>query len=82
MLSLRKTADRTSWRACNRPRRTQDEAHVFHIEMFVVPDDGHTRTPEELDAIRRLITDLDWKLRDVVVTSTRTIPAGQVPPGA
>ncbi|AWH90965.1 cation transporter [Dietzia lutea] len=62
--------------------RVRDEGHVFHAEMFVVPEDGHIPTPEDLDAIRRSITDLDWKLRDVVVIPTRTIPTGQVPPSA
>ena len=46
----------------------RDEGHVFHVEAFLVPADGQQVTVEMLTAVRRRLTDLSWKLKDVVVT--------------
>lgn len=54
--------------------RVRDQGHVFHAEIFVVPRAGHSPTLEELEAVGKEVSELDWKLRDVSV-----IPASRVP---
>lgn len=53
--------------------RMRDEGQVFHIEAFVVP---HRRkvSLEELSAAVAGITDLDWKVQDVVVVPVAELP--------
>ncbi|GAB48052.1 cation transporter [Mobilicoccus pelagius] len=53
--------------------RMRDQGHVFHTEVFVVPQDGAV----SVDAIARLreeIMSLDWKLHDVVVAPVDSVP--------
>lgn len=53
--------------------RMRDQGQVFHIEAFVVP---HRRavTLAELTAAAEGITDLDWKVQDVVVVPVEELP--------
>lgn len=48
--------------------RVRDEGHVFHVEAFLVPADGQVVTVERLAAVRRALTEISWKVQDVVVT--------------
>lgn len=48
--------------------RVRDEGHVFHVEAFLVPDDGQLVSVERLAAVRERVSALSWKLEDVVVT--------------
>jgi cation diffusion facilitator family transporter len=59
--------------------RVRDEGHVFHVESFVVPRDGIAPSLDELDEARRIVADLDWKLRDVVVIPVATLPEEFLP---
>ncbi|MGW8593430.1 cation diffusion facilitator family transporter [Dietzia sp. NPDC055877] len=59
--------DGVAW-ADDHGARVRDEGHVFHVEAFLVPADGQQVTVEMLTAVRRRLTDLSWKLKDVVVT--------------
>ena len=54
--------------------RTRDEGHVFHVECFVVPREGHEPSVNQLDDARRGIADLDWKLHDVVIIPVPKLP--------
>ncbi|QGQ19295.1 cation transporter [Cellulomonas sp. JZ18] len=54
--------------------RLRDEGHVFHAECFVVPRAGHAPTLEDLTALVRDVSDLDWKLQDVVVAPVPVLP--------
>ena len=47
--------------------RARDEGHVFHVEAFVVPRRGRAPSLEQLVDARTRITELDWKLDDVVI---------------
>lgn len=48
--------------------RVRDEGHVFHVEAFLVPADGQQVTVDRLAGVRRRLTELSWKIEDVVVT--------------
>lgn len=54
--------------------RVRDEGHVFHVEMFVIPEPGQDPDVAQLMEARRKILDLHWKLHDVAV-----IPVGSIP---
>ena len=60
--------------------RAREEGHVFHAEVFVVPDDGRTLGLDDLDAVRDAVRRLDWKLHDVVVAPVARLPLGNLPP--
>lgn len=45
--------------------RMRDMGHVFHTEVFVVP--ALSLDPTALDDLRQHLSDLDWKLGDLVV---------------
>lgn len=53
--------------------RMRDQGQVFHVEVFVRPT-----TPEvsldRLSDLTNTISDLDWKLSDVVVVATQYLP--------
>ncbi|QCU77536.1 cation transporter [Citricoccus sp. SGAir0253] len=55
--------------------RVRDEGHVFHVEMFVVPEPGATVTLERLQSLRDSLAELDWKLEDIVVVPVPELPA-------
>jgi cation diffusion facilitator family transporter len=54
--------------------RARDEGHVFHVECFVVPRDGHEPSVVELEETRRGCSELDWRLHDVVVVPVPELP--------
>lgn len=53
--------------------RMRDEGQVFHVEAFVVPRHGKVSL-SQIDAVTAGITDLDWKMQDVVI-----VPVGEIP---
>jgi cation diffusion facilitator family transporter len=54
--------------------RARDEGHVFHVEAFVVPRDGHDPSVEELEEARCRCAELDWRLHDVVLVPVPKLP--------
>jgi divalent metal cation (Fe/Co/Zn/Cd) transporter len=54
--------------------RVRDEGQVFHVEGFVVPRMDEAATPERVNEAQAKLFELDWKVRDVVIT-----PVGQIP---
>ncbi|WP_314038563.1 cation transporter [Dietzia sp. CH92] len=54
--------------AVDRGARVRDEGHVFHVEAFLVPADGQEVTVARLAEVRRQLSQLSWKIEDVVVT--------------
>lgn len=58
--------------------RLRDEGHVFHVEMFVVPEPGTELTGMMCEDLRRMLCDVDWKIRDVVIAPVSFVPADQV----
>ena len=59
--------------------RTRDEGHVFHVEVFLVPDEHKDVTVERLEDVRRRVHDLSWKIEDVVVTVVAGLRDGPRP---
>lgn len=53
--------------------RLRDQGQVFHVEAFVVPHRGRLAV-RDVTAAAEGITDLDWKVQDVVI-----VPAEQLP---
>lgn len=53
--------------------RMRDMGQVFHVEAFVVP---HRRkvTVAQLEAARHAISEMDWKMQDVVVIPVTDLP--------
>ena len=58
--------------------RVRDQGHVFHVESFVVPRHGMPTQDELQDAWRR-VTDLDWKVQDLVVVPVDELPEELLP---
>lgn len=54
--------------------RARDEGHVFHVECFVVPRDGHEPDIDQIEKVRTRCTELDWRMQDVVIIPVRRIP--------
>lgn len=54
--------------------RVRDEGQVFHVEGFVVPTTAEAVTPERVEAAQTKLFDLDWKVRDVIITPVEEIP--------
>ncbi|GAA4283397.1 cation transporter [Brevibacterium daeguense] len=54
--------------------RIRDEGQVFHVEGFLVPETPGAATPENLEAVRRQLFDLDWKIRDVTLSPVTELP--------
>ncbi|AKK04250.1 cation diffusion facilitator family transporter [Corynebacterium epidermidicanis] len=52
--------------------RIRDQGHVFHSETFVVPRSEPTL--QQLNDARSMLTDLDWKMHDVVIVPVRALP--------
>ncbi|WP_454083873.1 cation transporter [Georgenia sp. Marseille-Q6866] len=59
--------------------RVRDQGHVFHVESFVVPVEGHTPTLEELTDARRAVVELDWKIDDLVLVPVPELPEQLLP---
>lgn len=59
--------------------RVRDQGHVFHVESFVVPRSGGAPTFEELEAARRAVVGLDWKVEDLVLVVVPELPQYQLP---
>lgn len=53
--------------------RMRDMGQVFHVEVFVVPVRDDVRV-DELERARESVAALDWKVQDVVVIPTATLP--------
>jgi divalent metal cation (Fe/Co/Zn/Cd) transporter len=53
--------------------RMRDQGQVFHIEAFVVP---HRRkvTIREMTDLQAQVTELDWKIQDVVIVPVERLP--------
>ncbi|QGU03548.1 cation transporter [Corynebacterium comes] len=54
--------------------RVRDQGHVFHVEMFVIPEPGQDPSLTQLMEVRRSLLGLHWKIHDVAV-----IPVGSIP---
>lgn len=54
--------------------RVRDQGHVFHVEMFVVPESGQDPSVEQLHRLRGQLHDVDWKIHDVAVVPVPEIP--------
>lgn len=57
--------------------RMRDLGHLFHVELFVAPHPGAWPTADQLDALHQAVSELDWKLHDVVVVPVRVLPEAQ-----
>lgn len=55
--------------------RMRDQGQVFHIEAFVVPRRTKVSLEQTTDLAER-ISDLDWKVQEVVIVPTDRIPEG------
>lgn len=53
--------------------RIRDEGQVFHVEAFIVPRKRRV-TVDRIDEISEKIAELDWKVQDVAVIVSRTLP--------
>jgi divalent metal cation (Fe/Co/Zn/Cd) transporter len=58
--------------------RVREEGHVFHAEVFIVPSDERIAL-KDLERIREVVRDVDWKLHHVAVVPVRTLPIGNLP---
>lgn len=55
--------------------RMRDQGQVFHIEAFVVPRRGRVSL-EDIADLEERITDLDWKVQEIVIVPTASLPDG------
>ena len=53
--------------------RMRDMGQVFHVEVFVVPTRDDVRL-DEIEDVRGAVAQLDWKVQDVVVIVTASLP--------
>ncbi len=53
--------------------RMRDQGQVFHVEAFVVPH-HHRVSMSDLTAAAEGVTDIDWKMQDVVVVPVAALP--------
>lgn len=61
-----------SW-ACDHGTRVRDEGHVFHVEAYLVPAPGEDVSVDRLADVRRRVSELNWKIEDVVVTAVTEV---------
>jgi cation diffusion facilitator family transporter len=54
--------------------RIRDMGQVFHVEAFVVPQRGKVSV-DHLEAARRALAEMDWKMQDVVIIPVAELPA-------
>lgn len=59
--------------------RSRDQGQVFHTEVFAVPRDGSMPSLEELEQDREYLSDLDWKLHDLVIIPVAELPEEFLP---
>ncbi|WP_336633475.1 MULTISPECIES: cation diffusion facilitator family transporter [unclassified Microbacterium] len=59
--------------------RMRDMGQVFHVEAFVVPRRDRVSTTK-IDAARRAVAALDWKMQDVSIIPVTAIPDEASPP--
>ena len=57
----------------------RDQGQVFHTEAFVVPHEGQMPSLEELEVVREAISELDWKLDDLVLIPVAELPEEFLP---
>ncbi|KNY06498.1 cation transporter [Microbacterium sp. GCS4] len=55
--------------------RMRDQGQVFHVEAFVVPRRGRVSL-EDITDLEERITDLDWKIQEIVIVPTESLPEG------
>lgn len=53
--------------------RMRDMGQVFHVEVFVIPERDGVKV-QDLEAARDALAALDWKVQDIVVIPTPTLP--------
>jgi len=54
--------------------RMRDQGMVFHTEAFVVPYKGQMPSLDEVENVREELSDLDWKLHDLVIIPVAELP--------
>ncbi len=57
--------------------RVRDEGHVFHVEMFVVPVKSAVVTGQKCEDLRTALSEVDWKIHDIVIAPVAEIPEEQ-----
>ena len=78
---VERVARETDWVA-DAVGRVRDEGHVFHVELFVVPVTSTRVTGQRCEDLRSALSDLDWKIHDVVIAPVAEIPEQQAFRGA
>lgn len=73
---VEEVARSTAWVA-DAVGRVRDEGHVFHVEMFVVPVEGAVVTGQHCEDLRTALSEVEWKIHDVVIAPVAEIPAEQ-----
>ena len=53
--------------------RLRDQGQVFHVEVFVVPTREDVSL-EEIGALAKRISEVDWKVHDIVIVPTSELP--------
>lgn len=53
--------------------RIRDQGQVFHVEAFIIPKRKRV-SAEQIDEVSQSISELDWKVQDVVVIPSRQLP--------
>lgn len=71
---VEQVARETAWVA-DAVGRVRDEGHVFHVEMFVVPVAGAAVTGQQCEDLRTALSEVEWKIHDVVIAPVAAIPA-------
>ncbi|WP_022869766.1 cation diffusion facilitator family transporter [Yaniella halotolerans] len=59
--------------------RARDQGQVFHTEVFAVPHEGKMPSVKELEDDREYLSDLDWKLHDLVIIPVAELPEEFLP---
>lgn len=54
--------------------RVRDVGHVFHVELFVVPRPGQEPSLAELEALKRELHEIDYKVHDLVIVPVSELP--------
>lgn len=53
--------------------RMRDQGQVFHVEAFIVPR-RHKVSIHDTTELQQKVTDLDWKIQDVVIVPVERLP--------
>ncbi|GAA4476798.1 cation transporter [Enteractinococcus fodinae] len=59
--------------------RMRDLGMVFHTEVFVVPYQGQMPPLDEVERIRKKLSESDWKLHDLVIIPVAELPEEFLP---